>query len=111
MDPAWFTARDVVRLATIDGARALGLDGQVGSIEVGKQADLALWRLDTMAHHDIDDPVAALVLGAPPPLDLLLVQGRPVVERDHLVSVDESEIAGSVRAAHQTLLARADGRT
>ena len=51
----------------------------------GKLADLALWRLDTLAHADIADPVAALVLGSPPPLELLLVDGRPVVERDRLV--------------------------
>ena len=39
----------------------------------------------------------ALVLGSPPPLELLLVQGRPVVERDRLVAVDEAEVARDVR--------------
>ncbi|MFL6100065.1 MAG: 8-oxoguanine deaminase [Actinomycetales bacterium] len=108
--PQALTVMDALELATMGGARVIGREDEIGSIEVGKQADLALWRLDTMAHHDIDDPVAALVLGAPPPLNLLLVQGRPVIEGDHLVTVDESEIARSVRAAHQTLLARADRR-
>ena len=63
----------------------LGRDDQIGSLEPGKLADLALWRLDTAAHVNIADPVAALVLGSPPPLELLLVQGRPVVRRDALV--------------------------
>jgi cytosine/adenosine deaminase-related metal-dependent hydrolase len=102
------TVMDALEMATMGGARVIGRAEEIGSIEVGKQADLALWRLDTMAHHDIDDPVAALVLGSPPPLELLLVQGRPVVEHDHLVGLDETEIARSVRAAHDTLLARAE---
>ena len=63
----------------MDGARALGREAEIGSLEPGKLADVALWRLDTLPHADIADPVAALVLGAPPPLELLLVQGRPVV--------------------------------
>lgn len=99
---------DALEMATMGGARVIGREAEIGSVEVGKQADLALWRLDTMAHAGIDDPVAALVLGAPPPLELLLVQGRPVVERDRLVSVDESEVARSVHTAHRTLLARAE---
>ena len=45
-----------------------------------------------LAHIDIVDPVAALVLGAPPPLELLLVGGEPVVERDRLITVDEHEL-------------------
>ena len=49
---------------------------EIGSLEVGKLADIAVWRLDTLAHIDIVDPIAALVLGAPPPLELLLVGGR-----------------------------------
>ena len=49
------------------------------------------------------------MLGAPPPLELLLVQGRPVVEADRLVAVDEDELAREVATAHDTLLARAQG--
>ena len=51
-------------MATIGGARVLGRDDEIGSLEAGKLADLALWRLDTVAHADIEDPVAALVLGS-----------------------------------------------
>ena len=81
----------------------LGRDDEIGSLEPGKLADLALWRLDTLAHAGIADPVAALVLGSPPPLELLLVGGRPVVERDGLVTVDE-DAAG--RATSETAAGR-----
>ena len=66
--------------------------------------------LDTAAHVNIPDPVAALVLGLPPPLELLLVQGRPVVRRDALVTVDEERLAVEVHDATDTLLTRAVGR-
>ena len=90
--PQALTVRDGLELATLGGARVLGWDDQIGSLEPGKLADVALWRLDTAAHADIADPVAALVLGSPPPLELLLVQGRPVVRRDALVTVDEERL-------------------
>ena len=74
--PQALTVRDALDMATMGGARVLGRADEIGSLEVGKLADLAVWRLDTLAHIDIADPVAALVLGAPPPLELLLVE-RP----------------------------------
>jgi cytosine/adenosine deaminase-related metal-dependent hydrolase len=96
--------RDALELATIGGARVLGWDDAIGSLEVGKQADLALWRLDGLGHADIADPVAALVLGTTPPLALLLVAGRAVVEDDRLVAVTEEALTrGAVDAATRLL--------
>jgi cytosine/adenosine deaminase-related metal-dependent hydrolase len=94
-------------MATLGGARVLGREDEIGSIEPGKLADLCVWRLDTLAHADIADPVAALVLGAPPPLSLLLVNGEPVVEDDRLVNVEEDEVARDVRRASARLLEKA----
>ena len=105
--PEALTVRDALEMATMGGARVLGRDDEIGSIEPGKLADLALWRLDTLRHADIADPVAALVLGAPPPLELLLVHGRPVVERDVALTVDEATVARGVAATNRRLLAKA----
>ncbi len=105
--PQALTVRDAVDLATMGGARVLGRQDEIGSLEVGKLADLAVWRLDTLGHIDVADPVAALVLGGQPPLDLLLVNGKPVVEGDALVNVDPIDLAREVAAASKTLLARA----
>ncbi len=96
-------------MATIGGAAVLGRSEDLGSLEVGKLADLALWRLDTIAHADIADPVAALVLGAPPPLRLLLVDGVPVVEDDRPVRVDQDALGREAATAHRRLLARTRG--
>jgi cytosine/adenosine deaminase-related metal-dependent hydrolase len=106
--PQALTVRDGLEMATRGGAAVLGRLGDIGSIETGKLADLALWRLDTLAHAGIDDPVAALVLGAPPPLELLLVNGQPVVERDRVVTVDEDELARRVATVGRDLMTRLD---
>ncbi len=108
--PQALTVRDGLELATLGGARVLGWDDQIGSLEAGKLADIALWRLDTNAHANIADPVAALVLGSPPPLELLLVQGRPIVRRDEMVDVDEEQLAVDLRAASESLVGGAVGR-
>ncbi|HET8599201.1 MAG TPA: 8-oxoguanine deaminase [Segeticoccus sp.] len=107
--PQALSTRDALRMATIDGARALGWDDQIGSLEPGKLADLAVWRVDTLPHVDIADPVAGLVLGSPPPLELLLVGGRSVVERDRLVTLEEEAVARDAADASRRLLDRAAG--
>jgi cytosine/adenosine deaminase-related metal-dependent hydrolase len=104
--PRALTVRDALEMGTMGGARVLGRQDEIGSLETGKLADVAVWRLDTLPHIDIADPVAALVLGAPPPIELLLVNGRPVVEHDRLVNVDEETVAGDVLKASKSLLAR-----
>jgi cytosine/adenosine deaminase-related metal-dependent hydrolase len=102
--PAAMAAREVLSMATVGGARCLGRAGEIGSIEVGKLADLAVWRLDGIGHVGVDDPVAALVFGAQPPLELLLVGGVPVVRRDELQTGDVDSLARGLRRAHRQLM-------
>lgn len=108
--PEALTVRDALEMATMGGAHVLGRAQEIGSLEPGKLGDVALWRMDTLAHADIEDKVAALVLGAPPPLELLVVNGRTVVERGRLVTVDDADLAREAAAANRTLMARAEAR-
>jgi cytosine/adenosine deaminase-related metal-dependent hydrolase len=101
--PQALTVRRSLELATLGGARLLGRADELGSLEAGKLADIALWRLDGLAHADIADPVAALVLGARPPLDLLIVNGQVIVERDELLTVDERAVTAAATRAAATL--------
>jgi len=101
--PHTATARDGLWLATIGGARCLGRENEIGSLEPGKQADLAVWRLDGMDHAGIADPVAALVLGVLPPLKLLLAGGSTVVEDNECRTVPDSEAAAALRTASRKL--------
>ncbi len=106
--PAALTARQALWIGTRGGARCLGRDDETGALRPGLLADIALWRLDTLAHDAIahgpgGDPVAALVLGPPAPLELLLVGGTPVVDGGELRTVDAATAAREVRAARQRL--------
>ncbi len=105
--PRAMRVREALELATLGGARLLGRENEIGSLEPGKLADVALWRLDTLPHADIADPVAALVLGPVAPLELLLVNGRTVVAHDRVLSVDEQQAAAAARQASRTLAAKA----
>jgi 8-oxoguanine deaminase len=97
--PQALTTREALALGTIHGARCLGREAEIGSLEPGKLADVALWRLDGIDHAGIADPVAALVLGPRPRVDLLVVGGRPVVEDGRLTTGDEETIARELAAA------------
>jgi cytosine/adenosine deaminase-related metal-dependent hydrolase len=95
--PAALTARQALELGTLGGARCLGRADEIGSLEAGKLADLALWRLDGLGHAGIADPVAALVFGPPAPLARLLVGGRTIVEEGVLQTADEHDLAQWLR--------------
>ncbi|MGZ8741476.1 MAG: 8-oxoguanine deaminase [Nocardioides sp.] len=99
-------ARDALALATLGGALVLGRSSDLGSLEVGKLADLALWRVDGLAHAGIADPVAALVLGSRPPLAMLMVNGEVVVEDDVLLTADERSLAADAARAADRLIER-----
>jgi cytosine/adenosine deaminase-related metal-dependent hydrolase len=101
--PRAMTVRESLALGTIHGARCLGREAEIGSLEPGKLADIALWRLDGLGHAGIDDPVAALVFGPQAPLARLLVGGRTVVEEDTLSNVDEVGLARELTRVHRKL--------
>jgi len=106
--PAALTARQALAMGTVEGARCLGRQDELGSLEPGKLADVALWRVDRLGHADMADPVAALVFGPPAPLELLLVSGRQVVAGEALLTASEREIAGDARRAHRRLVERVE---
>lgn len=100
---AALSARQALRLGTYGGAQVLGRARETGSLEPGKLADLVLWRMDTLAHASIADPVAALVLGAAAPVTASFVGGEQIVENGRLLHVDEDAVARSTRAQARRL--------
>jgi cytosine/adenosine deaminase-related metal-dependent hydrolase len=90
--PEALTARDALRLGTRGSASVLKRD-DLGSLEPGKSADLAVWRADGLELAGADDLVAGLVFSGPHRVDRLVVAGEDVVREGRLVRADESEIA------------------
>jgi cytosine/adenosine deaminase-related metal-dependent hydrolase len=94
--PEALTAREVLGLATRGGAAVLRRR-DLGSLEPGRCADIAVWRTDGLEFGGADDPVAAFVLSGPHRVDRLLVGGEDVVRDGRLVRADEDEIAQAHR--------------
>jgi cytosine/adenosine deaminase-related metal-dependent hydrolase len=90
--PEAMSARDALRIGTRSGAAVLGRD-DIGSLEPGRRADVAVWRTDGLELGGAADPVAGLVFSAPHRVDRLYVGGEEVVCDGRLVTADEEEIA------------------
>jgi cytosine/adenosine deaminase-related metal-dependent hydrolase len=90
--PAAMTAREALRLATRGGASVLGRE-DVGSLEPGKCADIAVWSTAGLQFGGMDDLVAGLVLSAPHRVYRLYVGGEKIVDEGRLVRADEHAIA------------------
>jgi 5-methylthioadenosine/S-adenosylhomocysteine deaminase len=105
--PTAMPARDVLRMSTLGGARALGLEDEIGSIEVGKRADLVVLDLDRPETVPWSDPYSAIVYaaGAASVRDVI-VDGR-VLKRDGAVlSVDGGRAVREAKAAAERFAAR-----
>lgn len=98
-DPAAISAADVVRMATLEGARSLGLGDRLGSVEVGKEADLVL--IDARVPHltPLHDPYTAVVFAAGrSDVRHVLVAGQVVVDDRRVMRVDVDAILAAAQA-------------
>ena len=106
--PGALTARDTLWMATREGARALGLEDEIGSIEPGKRADLVLLRPRPLHHAPDRDPYSTVVYAArPDDVRATWVDGHKLVSDGRLVREDEAALATLAREAAAALAARA----
>ncbi len=104
LDPTLLPVESVIRMATIDGARALDLDREIGSIEPGKQADLII--IDTLAPHltPIYHPASAVVYAAKgSDVKTVMAGGRLLVRDRRVQTLDVEEIIARVNALSQAM--------
>jgi len=106
--PGVLPAREVVEMATRDGARTLGLEDQLGSIEVGKRADLIIVKRDAVHQAPGPDPYSTLVYSTRG-TDVIttIVDGDILVEDGRPLRVDPAEIVAGAREAVRSLVSRA----
>ena len=93
-----FSARSALEIATIGGAQVLGRK-DVGSIEVGKRADLAMWDLNSFPFAGAWDPVASLIFTGPHYVKNLIVEGNLVIEDSRFCSIDVQKIINQAKKA------------
>jgi 5-methylthioadenosine/S-adenosylhomocysteine deaminase len=102
MNPTLLDARTVLKMATIDGARAIGLGDKIGSLEPGKQADIIV--IDTNQPHltPLYHPASHLVYAARgADVRDVMIGGRMVVRSRQLLTLDVEEVMASVRDLYQ----------
>jgi 5-methylthioadenosine/S-adenosylhomocysteine deaminase len=112
LDPAAVPAYQALEMATRGGARALGMEGEIGSLEVGKRADLILVDLEGVHLRPLNHLVNNLVYCASAAHDVVtvIVEGRIVVEDRRLVAWDGPRVVAEAEAYYRGRLAQAGRR-
>jgi len=103
--------RDVLEWATIEGARANGLEDKVGTLTPGKQADIVLLRTDRMNVTPLNDPVAAVVVGMDTSnVDTVIVGGHILKRNGRLLHVDWSTMRRLVEESRDYVIEKSGFR-
>jgi len=93
--PPFLTTRDVLEFATIEGARANGLEAKTGSLTPGKEADVIMLRTDKANIFPINDPIGAVVWGMDTSnVDSVFVAGKALKRNGQLLNVDLNTVKG-----------------
>ncbi len=109
--PSIVTAWDALEMATINGARALGLEDKIGSLEPGKKADITIIRLDKPHTSPVTDPLGAIVYCAnASDVDTVIVNGEIIMESGRVLVFNEEKVREEAEKTQQELLDRARNR-
>jgi len=102
------TARDLIEMATFEGARSCWMEDKIGSLTPGKQADIVLVRCDTLHHAPLNNPWGAVALGSHGgDVDTVFVAGRAVKRAGELVNVDATRVRRLATEARDRVFERA----
>ena len=107
--PEVIPARQALRIATIDGARALSLEDQIGSLEAGKRADVMVVGLDQLhSAPNAGDAASALVYSAQTSdVRTVVIDGRVVMKDRELLTLDEDSVLKAANKEGAALVKRA----
>jgi cytosine/adenosine deaminase-related metal-dependent hydrolase len=97
----------MLEMATLNGARGMGLEAQIGSLEPGKKADIVLHDTDLPEWGAVFDAPAQLALSAPPHgVHSVWIDGEQVLDAGRSTKLDEEKLLADARAAGLALIAR-----
>ena len=99
----------ILEMATVNGAKALHMEQKIGSLEVGKLADLVIMDYDNLHMTPCTDVIGNLVhLGLGNDVETVIVNGEIVVEHGHVLHIDEEEVMRDARRIAQLKWAKSD---
>jgi 5-methylthioadenosine/S-adenosylhomocysteine deaminase len=105
--PPFLTTRDVLEFATIEGARANGLEAKTGSLTPGKEADVIMLRTDKANIFPINDPIGAVVWGMDTSnVDSVFVAGKALKRNGHLLNMDVNKVMGMAYESRDYVVAK-----
>ncbi len=107
-DPTAVPAETVLEMATLNGAKAMGLEEQIGSLEVGKRADFIVINMDAPHLTPAWDPVSTIVYAAQgTDVDTVVIDGQIVMQNRRVNTLDEAAILADIRQRYLALGKRA----
>jgi len=108
LDPTAITAEQALEMATIGAAKALGISGEVGSLEPGKRADVIVLNLRNVFASPLHHPVSSLVYAAVgSEVETVIIDGRVVMDDGRIQTADEPGALRDAQRAAEQLLERA----
>ncbi len=111
MDPSITPAYDALKYATINGARALGLEDELGSLEIGKKADIIMVDLQKPNLTPLSNPISHLVYSARSnDVDTVIIDGKIIMEKGAIKTIDKKKILSYAQEQALALLDKADKR-
>ena len=107
MTPSAVRPYDIIEMATIGGAKALGLDNRIGTIEKGKEADIVLINTADANMSPLNDPFSAIVFSADRKnVDTVFCKGRKLLEGGKLLTIDKAEAIEKTNERWEDILRR-----
>lgn len=105
MDPTLIDAPSALKMATVNGAKTLGFEGEIGEIRKGMKADLILIDMDKSHLCPVNDPIAAVVYSVQgSDVDTVIIDGNIVMEKGELKTIDEEKVKFKVREIAKRVL-------
>ena len=106
-DPEIMGVERAIEMATINGAKTLGLENEIGSLEAGKKADIAIFQTNRFDWRPMFNEVQALVHSATgDSCETVIIDGKLVVDKQRVLTVDENEILAKLRSMEQDMVSR-----
>ena len=105
MEPSSISAYDILKMATIEGAKVLGMENEIGTLEPGKKADMIFIKTDKLHMCPANDVCANLVYSSNgADVETVMIDGKVIMQNRKMVNLDEKQVMRQVKKIAKRLL-------